>query len=111
MNPEKALATYYVGPYMRSAKAQVLIDAEVGKGCDGKIFANPVALEPVFNPITVPKDIMVLKDRLCVVYESPPSEQRHGQSIAERQHGGGRSRGREVQVVRLLSHASLETAG
>lgn len=73
MTLEQALVKQ-AGPYMLAAKANALIEAEVGKGCDGEIFANPVALEPVFNPITVPKDIMALKDRLCVVYEPPPSE-------------------------------------
>ena len=75
MTPEKALATYYVGPYMRSAKAQVLIDAEVGKGCDGNILPNPVALEPVFHPITMTKDLMALKERPWWIFESPPKQQ------------------------------------
>ena len=75
MTPEKALATYYVGPYMRSAKAQVLIDAEVGKGCDGNILPNPVALEPVFRPITMTKDLMALKERPWWIFESPPEQQ------------------------------------
>lgn len=75
MTPEKALATYYVGPYMRSAKAQVLIDAEVGKGCDGNILPNPVALEPVFHPITMTKDLMALKERPWWIFESPPQQQ------------------------------------
>ncbi|MHC4463388.1 MAG: hypothetical protein ACYS30_18425, partial [Planctomycetota bacterium] len=75
MTPEKALATYYAGPYMRSAKAQALIDAEVCKGCDGNILPNPVALEPVFHPIAVPKDILALKERPWWIFESPPQQQ------------------------------------
>lgn len=74
MTLEKALVTQ-AGPYMLAAKAQALIDAEVRKGCDSYILPNPVALEPIFNPINVPKDIMALKERPCWVYESPPSEQ------------------------------------
>ncbi len=73
MNLERALVAQ-TGPYMLAAKAQALIDAEEGKGCDGRILPNPVALEPVFNPITVPKDILALKDRPTWIYESPPSE-------------------------------------
>lgn len=74
MTLEKALVTQ-AGPYMLAAKAQALIDAEVGKGCDGRILSNPVALEPVFNPITVPKDILALKDRPSRIHENPPCEQ------------------------------------
>ena len=73
MSVEKALV-HYAGPYMLAAKAQALIDAEVSKGCDGNILPKPVALEPVFAPITVPKDIMALKDRSSWVYESPPEQ-------------------------------------
>ena len=45
MTLEKALVTQ-AGPYMLAAKAQALIAAEVGKGCEGKILTSPVALEP-----------------------------------------------------------------
>ena len=75
MTPEKALATYYTGQYMVSTKAQVLFDVEVDKGCNGNILQNPVALEPIFKPIFVPKDIMALKDRPDWVFESPPKQQ------------------------------------
>ncbi len=75
MTPEKALATYYTGQYMVAAKAQQLFDIEVGKGCDGSILPNPVALEPVFRPITGPRDIMALKDRPAWVFEAPPKRQ------------------------------------
>jgi len=64
-----------VGPYMLAAKAEALIAAEVGKGCDGNILPNPVALEPIFSPITVPRDIMVLKEKSSWICENPPSEQ------------------------------------
>ena len=74
MTLEKALVTQ-AGPYMLAAKAQALIDAEVGKGCDRRILSNSVALEPAFNPITVPKDILALKDRPSWIHENPPSEQ------------------------------------
>jgi hypothetical protein len=75
MTPEKALARYYTGPYMLAAKAQALIEAEVSKGCDSSILPNPVALEPLFTPIMMPKDIMTLKERPCWTYESPPKPQ------------------------------------
>jgi len=74
MSLEKAIV-HYAGPHMLATKAQALIDAEVGKGCDGNILPNPVALEPVFAPITVPKDLMSLKDRSSWVYESAPDQQ------------------------------------
>ena len=74
MTLEQALVAQ-AGPYMLAAKARALIEAEVGKGCNASILPNPVALEPVFNPITVPKDIMALKDRPSWVYESPPAKQ------------------------------------
>ena len=73
MSLEKAIV-HYAGPHMLAEKAQALIDAEVGKGCDGNILPNPVALEPVFAPITVPKDLMSLKDRSSWVYESAPQQ-------------------------------------
>jgi len=75
MTPEKALATYYTGQYMVAAQARMLFDIEVGKGCDGSILPNPVALEPVFRPITAPRDIMALKDRPAWVFEIPPKRQ------------------------------------
>lgn len=67
-----ALVTH-AGPYMLAAKARALIEAEVNKGCEANILPKPVALEPVFNPITVPQDIMALKDRSTWMYENPPS--------------------------------------
>lgn len=73
MSVEESIV-HYTGRYMLASKAQFLIDAEVGKGCLGNILPNPVALEPVFNPITMPRDIMALKDRPCWVFESPPDE-------------------------------------
>jgi hypothetical protein len=74
MSLEKALVTQ-AGPYMLAAKAQALIAAEVGKGCDAQVLHQPVALEPAFHPITVPKDIMGLADKPCSIHESPPTEQ------------------------------------
>jgi hypothetical protein len=73
MSLENALVTQ-AWPYMLAAKAQTLIAAEVGKGCDGDILAHPVALEPVFDPVTVPKDILVLTDRQNRTCEEPPAE-------------------------------------
>ena len=73
MSLENALVTQ-AGPYMLAAQAQVLMAAEVGKGCEGDILANPVALEPVFHPVTVPKDILALRDRQNWTYEQPPAE-------------------------------------
>jgi hypothetical protein len=75
MTPEKALATYYTGQYMVAAQARMLFDIEVGKGCDGSILPNPVALEPDFRPITSPRDIMAIKDRPAWVFETPPKRQ------------------------------------
>ncbi|MFC1761017.1 type IV secretory system conjugative DNA transfer family protein [Planctomycetota bacterium] len=70
----RALVTN-LGPYMLAAKAEALIAAEVGKGCDGTILSNPVSLEPYFSPISVPRDIMALKDNPFWIYENPPLEQ------------------------------------
>jgi len=75
MTPEKALASYYTGQYMVSAKAQVLFDVEAVKGCVDDILQSPVALEPIFKPIFVPKDIMALRDRPGWIFESPPQPQ------------------------------------
>jgi len=75
MTPEKALATYYTGPYMVAAQARMLFDAEVGKGCDGTVLPGPVALEPVFRPITESRDIIALKDRPAWTFETPPKLQ------------------------------------
>ena len=76
MTPEKALVRYYTGPYMLGAKAEALSNAEAGKGCDGNILPNPVALEPVFKPITESKDVMALNDQPCWVFEAPPEPQK-----------------------------------
>jgi hypothetical protein len=75
MTEEKALATYYAGPYMANAQARILFNFEVGKGCDGSILPEPVSLEPDFSPIATPRDIMVLKDRPAWVFETPPKLQ------------------------------------
>lgn len=73
MSEEDAIV-HYTGRYMLASKAQFLIDAEVSKGCLGNILSSPVALEPVFSPIAMPKDSMSLKDRPCEVFETPPDE-------------------------------------
>jgi len=62
-------------PYMLAEKAKALAAIEVGKGCSGDILPHPVALEPSFAPITLPKDIIALEDRPCWVPENQPSEQ------------------------------------
>ena len=74
MTVGQALVTH-ARPYMLAAKAKALVEAEVGKGCNGNLLPNPVALEPVYAPITVPKDIMTLKDRPCWIYENPPERE------------------------------------
>ena len=75
MTPEKALATYYTGPYLVAAQARMLFEIEMVKGCDGRILPDPVALEPVFRPLNVPKDIIALKDAPGWIFESPPQQQ------------------------------------
>ena len=75
MTSEKALVKYYTGPYMVAAKSRMLFDIEAGKGCDGIILPNPVALEPVFRPITASRDVMALEDRPAWVFETPPMQQ------------------------------------
>jgi hypothetical protein len=75
MTPEKALARYYAGQYMVNTHARLLFDLEVSKGCEGIILPNPVALEPDFWPINLPKDIIALKDRRRWVFEPPPKQQ------------------------------------
>ncbi len=74
MTLSQALITQ-AGPYMLAAKARALIDAEVGKGCDARILASPVALEPVFGPIAVPKDILSLAEGPTWSYEDVPATQ------------------------------------
>jgi hypothetical protein len=74
MTLARALITQ-AGPYMVAAKARTLTAAEVGKGCDGRILSLPVALEPVFHPITVTKDLIALQDRPYWIDESPPQPQ------------------------------------
>ena len=75
MTPEKAIAKYYAGQYMVNAQARLLFDLEVSKGCDSRILLNPVALEPVFTPIDLPKNIIALKDGPGWIFESPPKQQ------------------------------------
>lgn len=72
MSRGQALVTY-TGPYMLAEKAKALIAAEVGKGCDGTIMPDPVALEPLWTPITLPRDIMTLKDSPSWANETVPS--------------------------------------
>ena len=72
MNRGQALITY-AGPYMLAEKAKALIAAEVGKGCDGTVMPDPVALEPLWTPITLPMDIITLKDGPSWASEAVPS--------------------------------------
>ena len=65
----------HAAPYMLAAKAKAIVEAEVSKGCVANILPNPVALEPAFNPIAVPKDIMALTDRPSWIYEKPPDHE------------------------------------
>ncbi len=74
MTVGQALVTH-AGPYMLAAKARALVEAEVSKGCLATVLGNPVALEPVYSQITVPKDITALVDRPCWIYENPPAEE------------------------------------
>ena len=74
MSVEKAIV-HYTGRHMLASKAQFLIDTEVDKGCNGNILPKPVALEPDFTPIIMPKDIMTLKDMPYWIFEEPPKQQ------------------------------------
>ena len=65
----------HAGPYMLAAKARALVEAEVSKGCEAELLPGPVALEPVFAPLAVPRDIMALQNRPCWVYEDPPARE------------------------------------
>ena len=69
-----ALVTH-AGPYMLAAKAKALVEAEVSKGCEGNLLPNPVALEPIYTQMTVPKDMTNLKSQPCWIYENPPAEE------------------------------------
>ena len=68
----QALVTH-AGPYMLAAKAKALVQAEVNKGCDGHLLSDPVALEPVYTQMTVPKDMTTLENRPCWAGENPPA--------------------------------------
>ena len=74
MSREKAIV-HHAGHYMLKAKAEALFDAEGSKGCDGTIFPHPLALEPVFSPITGPRDVLTLNDGPGWVCEHPPNRQ------------------------------------
>jgi hypothetical protein len=74
MTVGEALVTH-AGPYMLAAKAKAIVEAEVSKGCLATVLSNPVALEPSYAPITVPKDVMALADRPCWICENPPAEE------------------------------------
>jgi hypothetical protein len=65
----------HAAPYMLAAKAKAIVEAEVSKGCVANLLPNPVALEPAYAPITVPKDIMALADRPSWIYEETPAEE------------------------------------
>ena len=60
----QALVTH-AGPYMLAAKAKALVKAEVSKGCDGQLLPNPLALEPVYTQMTVPKEMTTLENQPC----------------------------------------------
>jgi len=72
MTVGNALVTH-AGPYMLAEKAKALISAEIGKGCNSTVMPNPVALEPLWTPITMPRDIINLKDSPSWANEAVPS--------------------------------------
>ena len=74
MSVGQALVTHS-GPYMLAAKARALIEAEVSKGCLGTLRAHPVALEPAYTQMTVPKELTTLKNRPGWINEQPPAGQ------------------------------------
>ena len=72
MDLAKALVTQ-AGPYMLAAKANALLAAEAGKGCQGEVLAQPVALEPLFAPLAATRDLLALAERPSWTYEEPPA--------------------------------------
>ena len=70
--PEEALIAR-AGPYMLGARAKAVLASEIGKGCDAMILPQPMALEPPFGPITVPRDIEIDFKLPEIVYEGTPA--------------------------------------
>ncbi|MCK4752305.1 MAG: hypothetical protein KAS75_02585 [Planctomycetes bacterium] len=70
--PEEALIAR-AGPYMLGARAKAVLASEIGKGCDAMILPQPMALEPPFGPITVPRDIEIDSKLPEIVYEGTPA--------------------------------------
>ncbi|MFC1676616.1 type IV secretory system conjugative DNA transfer family protein [Planctomycetota bacterium] len=69
---EQALVAQ-AGPYMVGARAKAIMACEVSKGCEALILPQPVALEPTFCPIDVPRDIEIVPKLPEIVYESVPA--------------------------------------
>jgi len=70
--PEEALVKM-AGPYMLGARAKAVMASEIGKGCDTMILPQPVALEPPFSPIAVPRDIESNSRLPEIIYEEAPA--------------------------------------
>jgi len=51
MSVEQALIAQ-AGPHMVASRAQAFINEEAGKGCNPEILSTPVALEPVYSPLS-----------------------------------------------------------
>ena len=55
MSIEQALLAY-ARPHMLAEKARAMVRAEASKGCRPEIAAEPVALEPPYDPILAPRE-------------------------------------------------------
>jgi hypothetical protein len=71
---EKALISQ-AGPHMFAAKARAIVGEEIEKGCRKDISAQPVSLEPVFNPIMGTRDLITADTQPKWIIETPPREQ------------------------------------
>ena len=61
-------------PVLLEAKARELVEHELSKGCIAALAPSPVALEPPFQPIRSPSDLVRGDDQLPWTHERPPDE-------------------------------------
>jgi len=61
------------GHHMIKSMGQAIMTRQIAKGCESTIWPQPVALEPSYLPITLPRDMNFSDKAVDIMYQPPPS--------------------------------------
>ncbi len=59
------------GPYMISSMGRRILESQLAVGCDSAIWPQPVALEPGFIPVRIPRDCDRMESMPEITYQPP----------------------------------------